>query len=98
VLVGLRDGNVVDPHKELLGVDALHLAEPLARDQDGGVVHIVWVGRVPREPLVRAKHRRLRAHLRSIDRSSDWHLHDIVITITVWCMAYKREVGEGVVY
>jgi len=29
---------------------------------------------------------------------SDWPLHDIVITNIVWCIAYKREVGGGVVY
>jgi len=27
-----------------------------------------------------------------------WPLHDIVITNIVWCIAYKREVGRGVVY
>jgi len=27
-----------------------------------------------------------------------WPLHDIVITNIVWCSAYKREVGRGVVY
>jgi len=26
-----------------------------------------------------------------------WSLHNIVITNLVWCMAYKREVGEGLV-
>ena len=27
-----------------------------------------------------------------------WPLHDIVITNSVWCIAYKWEVGRGVVY
>jgi len=27
-----------------------------------------------------------------------WPLHDIVITNMVWCIAYRREVGRGVVY
>ena len=27
-----------------------------------------------------------------------WPLHDIVITNIVWCIAYKREVGRGVLY
>jgi len=27
-----------------------------------------------------------------------WPLHDTVITNIVWCMAYKQEVGGGVVY
>ena len=27
-----------------------------------------------------------------------WPLHVIVITNIVWCIAYKREVGGGVVY
>jgi len=27
-----------------------------------------------------------------------WPLHDIVITNIVWCLAYKRAVGRGVVY
>jgi len=27
-----------------------------------------------------------------------WPLHDIIITNSVWCIAYKREVGREVVY
>jgi len=27
-----------------------------------------------------------------------WPLHDIVVTNIVWCIAYTREVGRGVVY
>jgi len=27
-----------------------------------------------------------------------WPSHDIVITNTVWCIAYKQEVGRGVLY
>jgi len=27
-----------------------------------------------------------------------WPLHDIVITNIVWCIAYKRAVGRGVLY
>jgi len=27
-----------------------------------------------------------------------WPLHDIVITNIVWCIAYTREVGRGVVH
>jgi len=27
-----------------------------------------------------------------------WPLHDIVIANIVWCMAYTREVGGGVLY
>jgi len=29
---------------------------------------------------------------------STWPLHDIVIANIVWCIAYKREVGRGVLY
>ena len=31
-------------------------------------------------------------------RAQVWHLQDIVITNIVWCIAYKREVGRGVLY
>jgi len=30
--------------------------------------------------------------------SGVWPLHDIVIANIVWCIAYKRDVGRGVVY
>jgi len=36
--------------------------------------------------------------LRALERVEYWPLHDIVLTNIVWCIAYKREVGSGVVY
>jgi len=34
----------------------------------------------------------------ALERVEYWPLHDIVITDIVWCIAYKREVGRGVLY
>jgi len=33
-----------------------------------------------------------------LEEGAFWPLHDIDITNIVWCLAYKREFGEGVVY
>jgi len=34
----------------------------------------------------------------TIPRVKGWPLHGIVIANTTWCIAYKREVGRGVVH
>ena len=39
-----------------------------------------------------------RVHLSYLGPASSWPLHDIVMTNMVWCIAYKREFGGGVVY
>jgi len=33
-----------------------------------------------------------------MDEADVWHLHDIVMTNNVWCIAYTREVGRGALY
>jgi len=35
---------------------------------------------------------------RGVERATVWPLHDIVITNIVWCIAYNRGVGRGVLY
>jgi len=36
--------------------------------------------------------------LEHLSAKANWPLHDIVITNSVLCMAYKQEAGGGVVY
>jgi len=42
--------------------------------------------------------RRVAARGRPLSDSAIWPLDEIVITNIVWCIAYKREFGGGVVY
>jgi len=39
---------------------------------------------------------RTAAHVLQVIRT--WPLHDIIFINTLWCIAYKREVGRGLVY
>ena len=66
--VALVDRAVVDPQEERRRLDVLLGAELLARRADGAEVHIVWVGRLLREPLMRATAERTGDHERAGDR------------------------------